>query len=158
MVDLTPLEKYIEEPDNFMIKYVPHEVKRLGVDKFLHLSMQSLDASKVWDNGMRPIQTNTYIYVRAITEIVYTINNYVEESDRDIWFTNLITQHNANLEYEKINPPVFYGGDKAEKAYKTKRNKVDKPARRRKDEPTAAELKLAAKVGKINALSIKLKH
>lgn len=39
MVDISPLKKYIETPDNFMIDYIPHEINRLGLDKFLHLSI-----------------------------------------------------------------------------------------------------------------------
>ena len=161
MVDLTPIEKYLEEPDNFMINYVPHEIKRLGLDKFLQYSIDSINASKVWPNGLRPIQTNTYIYVRAITELVYTINNYVEEKDKDKWFEKLLTQHSFNIEYEKTNPPIFYGGEKAERKFKQLRNKVSsehkKPRKRENNEPTAAEKKLAAKVFKINSLNIKLK-
>lgn len=159
MVDLTPIEKYIEKPDAFMIDYIPHEIKRLGLDKFLHISIAALDASKVWNDGLRPIQTISYIYVRAITEIVYTINNYVEnEADKDIWFKNLITQHEANIQYEKEHPPVDYEEKISKKRIKTKNVGERKTPRKGKDKPTVAQMKLTAKIGKINALNIKLKH
>ena len=160
MIDLTPIEKYIEKPDAFMIDYVPHEIKRLGLDKFLNISITALNSSKVWDNGMRPIQTISYIYVRAITEIVYTINNFVEnDADKDTWFKNLITQHEANIEYEKEHPPVYYEEKNDKRKIKTKTVSEHKTPRRRENNgPTAAEIKLATKIGKINALSIKLKH
>ena len=157
MIDLTPIEKYIETPDAFMIDYIPHEIKRLGLDKFLHISIAALDASKVWDDGLRPIQTTSYIYVRAITEIVHTINNYVEnEADKDIWFKNLITQHEANIQYEKEHPPVDYEVKTIKRIVKTKSANKN-PRRRDENKPTAAERKLAAKIGKINSLTFKIK-
>lgn len=158
MVDISSLNKYIEIPDNFMIDYIPHEIKRLGLDRFLDLSISSLDSSKVWPDGLRPIQTISYIYVRAITEIIYTINTYVKEENRDEWFVKLLTRHNANIEYEKEHPPVDYDVDKPKAKSKSGTTKQSTPRKRKKDEPTAAELKLAARVAKINALKINLKH
>ena len=157
MTDLSPIKKYIEEPDNFMINYIPQEIKRLGLDRFLHLSISSLDASKVWEDGLRPIQTISYIYTRAITEIVYTINTYVEEADRDTWFNNLITQHEANLEYEKEHPPVDYDADKPKAKSKSGTTKQSSPRRREKDKPTVAEVKLANRIAKINMLKLNIK-
>lgn len=155
MINIDILKQYIEEPDKFMISYVPHEITRLGLDKFLDISIKSLDASKIWVDGLRPIQTTSYIYVRAITEIVYTINTYVEsEEDKDKWFTQLLAQHNVNIEYEQTNPPVFYGGEKAEKKYKKSKAAISKPKKEKEHKETAAERKLAVKVLKINALSI----
>jgi len=157
MVDLSPIEKYIEQPDNFMVNYIPHEIKRLGLDRFLNISIAALDSSKVWEDGLRPIQTTSYIYVRAITEIVYAINTYVEESDRDIWFSNLITQHNANIEFEKLNPPVDYDAGKPKAKSKSGTTKQSSPRRREKDKPTAAEVKLANRIAKINMLKLNIK-
>ena len=157
MIDLTPIKNYIETPDAFMIDYIPHEIKRLGLDKFLHISIAALDASKVWDDRLRPIQTTSYIYVRAITEIVHTINNYVEnEADKDIWFKNLITQHEANVQYEKEHPPVDYEIKTIKRIVKTKSANKN-PRRRDENKPTAAERKLAVKIGKINSLTFKIK-
>ena len=158
MVNISSLDKYLETPDNFMINYIPHEIKRLGLDKFLHISIAALDASKVWEDGLRPIQTISYIYVRAITEIVYTINTYVtDEKDRDIWLNNLLIQHTNNLEYEKEHPPVDYDAGKPKPKSKSGTTKQSTPRRREKDKPTVAEIKLANHVAKLNMLNIKLK-
>lgn len=158
MVNISSLDKYLETPDNFMINYIPHEIKRLGLDKFLHISIAALDASKVWEDGLRPIQTISYIYVRAITEIVYTINTYItEEKDRDIWLNNLLIQHTNNLEYEKEHPPVDYDAGKPKAKSKSGTTKQSTPRKREKDKPTAAEIKLANHVAKLNMLNIKLK-
>lgn len=157
MVDLSPLQRYIEKPDNFMTNYIPHEINRLGLDRFLHISIAALDSSKVWEDGLRPIQTISYIYVRAITEIVYTINTYVEEADRDVWFNNLLTQHAANLEYEKEHPPVDYDAGKPKAKSKSGTTKQSAPRRREKDKPTVAETKLANKVAKLNLLKFNIK-
>ena len=154
---LTPIKQYIEEPDNFMINYVPHEVKRLGVEKFLDLSIKSLDASKVWSDGLRPIQTISYIYVRAITEIVYTILTFIDALEHSKWFDKLLVMHIFNIEYEKEHPPVDYDADKPKRS-KSGTTKQSTPCRKQKDKPTAAEIKLANHVAKINALRINLKH
>ncbi|MBP5446467.1 MAG: hypothetical protein J6Y28_09875 [Acholeplasmatales bacterium] len=141
-----------------MINYIPHEISRLGLDKFLHLSIASLNASKVWEDGLRPIQTISYIYVRAITEIVYTINTYVDESDRDTWFNNLLTQHKANLEFEKTTPPVDYDACKPKAKSKSGTTKQSTPRREKNNiEPTAKEIKLANKVAKLNLLKFNIK-
>lgn len=151
------LSKYIEEPDNFMINYIPHEIKRLGLENFLNISIKSLDASKVCPDGLRPIQTISYIYVRAITEIVYTIITYVDENDRDTWFNNLLTQHEANLEFEKTTPPIDYDADKPKAKSKSGTTKQSSPRRRENDKPTAAEIKLANKAAKLNLLKFNIK-
>lgn len=162
MVDISPLKKYIETPDNFMKDYIPHEINRLGLDKFLHLSISSLDASKVSAEGLRPIQTISYIYVRAITEIVYTIDKYVSEEDKDDWLTKLLIQHNANIEFEKTNPPIDYDEGKKKDKHKAKTKSSSKsgtksPRRRDESKPTNAEIKLANHVAKLNMLKLKIK-
>lgn len=162
MVDISPLKKYIETPDNFMKDYIPHEINRLGLDKFLHLSISSLDASKVSAEGLRPIQTISYIYVRAITEIVYTIDKYVSEKDKDDWLTKLLIQHNANIEFEKTNPPIDYDEGKKKDKPKAKTKSSSKsgtksPRRRDESKPTNAEIKLANHVAKLNMLKLKIK-
>lgn len=159
---LIPLKQYIEEPDTFMLSYIPHEINRLGVNKFLDISIKALDASKVWSDGLRPIQTISYIYVRAITEIVYTILTFVDPLERTKWIDKLLVRHVINIEYEKEYPPVDYDADKkhtVKTKISSKSNTTNKtPRRREKDEPTAAERKLAAHVAKINTLSFNIKH
>ena len=35
MIDLSPIKKYIDEPDSFMTNFVPHEIQSVGLDSFL---------------------------------------------------------------------------------------------------------------------------
>lgn len=157
MIDISPLEKYSEQPDNFMINYIPQEIKRLGLDRFLRISIDALDSSKVWDDGLRPIQTTSYIYVRAITEILYTINTYVDNiAERDKWFEDILTRHQANIEYEKEHPTINYDAGKKIKS-KSGTTKQSTPCKRKNDEPTVAQIKAANKVAKLNMLKINIK-
>lgn len=151
------LSKYIEEPDNFMINYIPHEIKRLGLENFLNISIKSLDASKVCPDGLRPIQTISYIYVRAITEIVYTVITYVDSFEWSKWFDKVLVVHALNLDYEKKNPPVDYDAGKPKAKSKSGTTKQSSPRRRENDKPTAAEIKLANKAAKLNLLKFNIK-
>ena len=35
MIDLSPIKAYIDEPDSFMLDFVPHEIESVGLEKFL---------------------------------------------------------------------------------------------------------------------------
>ena len=107
MIDLSPIQIYIDEPDSFMISFVPYEIQRVGLDSFLEHNFRSLDCTRVYKNGLRPMQTIGYPYRHTITETVFTIKNYVEENKQDEYFERLLKRHNDNLEYEQINPPIW---------------------------------------------------
>ena len=170
MIDLSPIQKYIDEPDSFMINFVPHEIQRVGLDSFLEYNFYSLDCTRVYKDGLRSMQTIGYPYRHAITEIVFTIKNYIEEDKQDEYFERLLKCHSDNLEYEQTNPPIWYGTEKDRRKYEKQYggNDSSKPKRKRtkqqdvdfSDSPkkqTAAEKKLAARVAKINSLSFKIK-
>ena len=170
MIDLNPIQKYVDEPDSFMTSFVQYEIQRVGVDSFLKHNFNSLDCTRIYDNGLRPMQTICYPYRHAITEIVFAIKNYVEENKQDEYFERLLKIHSNNLEYEQTNPPIWYGTEKDRRKYEKQYdgNNGSKPKRKRvkqqdadfSDMPkkqTTAEKKLAAKVAKINALSFKIK-
>lgn len=170
MIDLSPIQKYIDEPDSFMTSFVPHEIQRVGLDSFLEHNFHSLDCTRIFKDGLRPMQTIGYPYRHAITEIVFTIKNYVEKNKQDEYFERLLKCHSNNIEYEQINPPIWYGTEKDRSKYekqyegnyssKSKRKYVKQQDINFSDIPkkqTAAEKKLATKVAKINALSFKIK-
>ena len=170
MIDLSPIQKYIDEPDSFMTNFVPHEIQSVGLDSFLEYNFHSLDCTRICKDGLRPTQTIGCIYRRLITETVFAIENYVEENKQDEYFERLLKRHSDNLEYEQINPPIWYGTEKDRRKYekqydsndnsKSKRKTIKKQDVDLKDIPkkqTAAEKKLAARVAKINALSFKIK-
>ena len=170
MINLSPIQKYIDEPDSFMTRFVPHEIQSVGLDSFLEYNFRSLDCTRVYKNGLRPMQTIGHPYRRTITETIFTIKNYVEENKQDEYFERLLKRHSDNLEYEQTNPPIWYGTEKDRRKYEKQYggNNSSKPKRKRvkqqdvdfPDIPkkqTAAEKKLAARVAKINALSFKIK-
>ena len=170
MIDLSPIQKYIDEPDSFMTSFVPHEIQSVGLDSFLKYNFHSLDCTRVCKDGLRPMQTIGYPYRHIITETVFTIKNYIEEDKQDEYFERLLKRHSDNLEYEQTNPPIWYGTEKDRRKYEKQYNGNDnsKPKRKRVkqqdidflDMPkkqTVAEKKLAARVAKINALSFKIK-
>ena len=170
MIDLSPIQKYIDEPDSFMTSFVSYEIKSVGLDSFLEYNFHSLDCTRVCKDGLRPMQTIGYPYRHTITETVFTIKNYVEEDKQDEYFERLLKRHSDNLEYEQTNPPIWYGTEKDRRKYEKQYggNDSSKPKRKRtkqqdvdfSDMPkkqTVAEKKLAARVAKINALSFKIK-
>ena len=170
MIDLSPIQKYIDEPDSFMTSFVPHEIQSIGLDSFLEYNFHSLDCTRVCKNGLRPMQTIGYPYRHTITETVFTIKNYIEEDKQDEYFERLLKRHSDNLEYEKINPPVWYGTEKDRRNYEKKYGSIDgsKPKRKRgkqqnidfqdkSKKQTVAEQKLINKLNKINVLSFKIK-
>lgn len=170
MIDLSSIQKYIDEPDSFMTSFVLHEIQSVGLDSFLEYNFHSLDCTRVCKDGLRPMQTIGYNYRYVITETVFTIKNYVEEDKQDEYFERLLKRHSDNLEYEQTNPPIWYGTKKDRRKYEKQYSGSDssKPKRKRtkqqdidfSDMPkkqTIAEKKLAARVAKINALSFKIK-
>ena len=170
MIDLSPIQKYINEPDSFMTSFVPHEIQNVGLDSFLEYNFHSLDCTRVYKDGLRPMQTIGYPYRHTITETVFTIKNYVEEDKQDEYFERLLKRHSDNLEYEQTNPPIWYGTEKDRRKYEKQYSGSDSSKSKRKrtkqqdiafsDMPkkqTVAEKKLAARVAKINALSFKIK-
>lgn len=170
MIDLSSIQKYIDEPDSFMISFILHEIKNVGFYSFLEHNFHSLDCTRICKDGLRPMQTIGYPYRHTITKIVFTIKNYVEEDKQDEYFERLLKLHNDNLEYEQTNPPIWYGTEKDRRKYEKQysNSNSSKPKRKRAkqhdidfpDMPkkqTAAEKKLAARVAKINALSFKIK-
>ncbi len=162
MIDLSSIQQYIREPDAFMIEFVPHEIKSVGLNCFLEYSLKTLDCTCVWANGMRPMQTIGYPYMHEITQFVYTVKTYVETSEQDDWFNRLLKQHSINVEYEKTNPPKWYDKKTKDKFNKSVKSKVKVKDNKTKQTDTskklsAAEKKLAAKVAKLNSLSINIK-
>ena len=170
MIDLSPIQKYIDEPDSFMTSFILHEIKSVGLDLFLEHNFHILDCTRVYKDGLRPMQTIGYPYRHTITETVFAIKNYVEEDKQDEYFERLLKRHNDNLEYEQTNPPIWYGTEKDRRKYEKQYCGSDSSKPKRKcakqqdidssDIPkkqTVAEKKLAARVAKINALSFKIK-
>lgn len=168
MVDISPLNDYMDKSNTFISNFVDSEIKSVGLDCYLDYQFRRLNCANVYPNGMRAIQTIDHSYRVNIAETVYLIQNYVEECKRDEYFIKLLMLHQSNLEYEKQNPPIVYKQKVTKSKIKTKVDDIieDKPKRTKKKntttkekvpKQTAAERKLAAKVAKLNTLSFNIK-
>lgn len=168
MVDISPLNNYIDKFNTFIINFVDSEIKSVGLDCYLDYQFRRLDCTNVYLNGMKAIQTIDHSYRVNITETVYIIQNYIEESEHDKYMIKLLKLHQNNLEYEKQNPPIVYKQTITKNKTKIKNDDLteDKPKRTRSKSTTtkekvpkqsAAERKLAAKVAKLNTLSFNIK-
>lgn len=168
MVDISPLNDYIDKSDTFISNFVDSEIKNVGLDCYLDYQFRRLNCTNVYPNGMRAIQTIDHSYRVNITETVYLIQKYVEECKHDEYFIKLLTLHQNNLEYEKQNPPIIYKQKITKSKTKVKNDDIieDKPKHTKKKNTTtkekvpkqsAAERKLAAKVAKLNTLSFNIK-
>lgn len=156
MIDLSSLDNYMIDVDNDMTTFIAHEIAQIGVDAFIEYNYKNLDCTRVWNNGMRPMQTINYPYKYFLTEFIYIIQTYIPEELQNEWYNKLLIRHNANLEYEQLNPPIIY----KDKRIKTKnKDKLEKQQVKTKStyKISNAEKKLATKVAKLNMLSIKIK-
>lgn len=168
MVDISPLNNYIDKSDTFISNFVDSEIKSVGLNCYLDYQFRRLNCTNVYPNGMRAIQTIDHSYKVNITETVYLIQKYVEECERDKYFIKLLTLHQNNLEYEKQNPPIIYKQKITKSKTKIKNDDIieDKPKHTNKKNTTTkekahkqsvAERKLVAKVAKLNTLSFNIK-
>jgi len=133
---LSELEQYICSLDDVDHKMIDNRVAEKGIEGYLTQQLVYLDCTRVI-NGMRMMQTIGYPYQREISSYLYVLDKLEEynglSSDEEVrYYTNLLLErHRANLEYEKENPPVWYGGKKAKDKW-DKEHKSGKLPRKRK--------------------------
>lgn len=142
-MDVNDLEQYLCDLDNGDKVIIDNRVAEQGIEKYLTQQLIYLDCSRIKDN-MRLMQTIGYPYQREISSYLYALENQVnfltvEDSDvskfnKQEWIDKLLERHQANLEYEKENPPVWYGGKKAKDKWDREHNKL--PRRRKYAEQT----------------------
>lgn len=164
MIDFSLIEKYLIPIEPFYVDFIKLEIEKNGKDKTFENHLKLLDCTRMVD-GMRMQQTIGYVYMSDMTHIMHIIQEYFK-GEEDAKIQEVLDMHKRNLEYEQENPPIVYGGEKEkrklEKLIKSKTPRKGNGTKRiRYDEngepiKSAAERKLAARVGKINALSFKL--
>ena len=113
-MEITELRDYITTLDNSDHKMIDQRVAEIGIERYLTQQLVYLDCSRVLQ-GMRMMQTIGYPYQREISSYLYALET-VAGNDFDFdkeWINKLLERHQANLEYEKENPPIWYGGKKA---------------------------------------------
>jgi hypothetical protein len=134
-MEYTELRDYITSLDDSDHKIIDQRIAEKGIEGYLNQQLVYLDCSRVIQ-GMRMMQTIGYPYQREISSYLYALET-VAGNDFDFdkeWINKLLERHQANLEYEKENPPVWYGGKKAKEAFEGKTVKT--PRRRKSKEQT----------------------
>ena len=108
------LRDYITSLDDSDHKMIDQRVAEKGIEEYLNQQLVYLDCSRILQ-GMRMMQTIGYPYQREISSYLYALET-VAGNDFDFdkeWIDKLLERHQANLEFEKENPPIWYGGKKA---------------------------------------------
>ena len=111
---LKELDEYITSLDDADRHMIEQKIAEQGIEKYLTQQLVYLDCSRII-NDMRMMQTIGYPYQREISSYIYALET-VAGNDFDFdkeWIDKLLECHQANLEYEKENPPIWYGGKKA---------------------------------------------
>ena len=159
--------EYYTTLDNLDKSMADSNVAEKGIDKFLSQQLVYLDCSRILQ-GMRMMQTIGYPYRRELMIFFYVLDKAVwtdgkQDEHHKEWSDKLIALHEANLKYEEINPPVWYGGKKAKEKFEAKPIKT--PRRRKSKEQTLpsmdkevkAQATLKAKLAGYANISFKIK-
>lgn len=149
------IKKYHTDLDEADKAMIDRRVKEKGIEEYLNQQLVYLDCSRIIQ-GMRMMQTIGYPYKREICSYLYVIHSCSDidydiiddKHNREYWESKLIERHNANIEYEKENPPVWYDGKpKKNGKRKPKAKEGDMfPEESKKAKISKAEAKLKAKL------------
>lgn len=159
MVDLSSINQYMIELDDIALRMVESSIKENGsLEAAFRKQLFYLDCSRVYSNGMRPMQTIGYPYRREMSAAIY-IAEQMEETLKEQFLIELIELHQRNIEYEKINPPIWYDGEKGKKKFEEGLKKL--PRRRNGDskpkKETSIERKIREKKVKLSLLTVNFK-
>ena len=147
------IKKYHTELDDVDREMINKNVADKGIEEYLNQQLIYLDCSRILQ-GMRMMQTIGYPYKREICSYLYVLDkleayNTLASNEEVKYYVKCLTDlHQANLEYEKENPPVWYDG-KPKKGGKRKPKTKEGdlfPEETKKAKMSKAESKLAAKL------------
>ena len=142
------VKKYHIDLDDADKAMIDRRVEEKGIEEYLNQQLVYLDCSRVIQ-GMRMMQTIGYPYKRELCSYIYAVSGLAEDPESEqVWIDKLIERHNANIEYEKENPPVWYDG-KPKKGGKRKPKAKEGdvfPEETKKTKISKAEAKLKAKL------------
>lgn len=159
MIDLNSINQYMIELDDIALRMVESSIKENGsLEAAFRKQLFYLDCSRVYSNGTRPMQTIGYPYRREMSAAIY-IAEQMEETLKEQLLLELIELHQRNIEYEKLNPPVWYDGEKGKKKFEQGLKKL--PRRRNGDskprKETSIERKIKEKKVKLSLLTVNFK-
>ena len=142
------IKTYHTDLDDYDKAMIDKKVAEKGIEEYLNQQLIYLDCSRILQ-GMRMMQTIGYPYKREISSYVYALSDLAEDLEcEQVWINKLIERHQANLEYEKENPPIWYDGKpKKNTTRKRKYKEADMfPEETKKAKISKAESKLKAKL------------
>lgn len=117
MVNLDILNKYMITFDDFSLNIIKGNIEEIGsIEAAFNKQLFYLDCSRVYPDGTRPMQTIGYPYRRELAAAIYMAQQ-MEDAIKEEWLLKLIELHQKNIEYEKINPPIWYDGEKGKKKF-----------------------------------------
>lgn len=141
-------DEYIVETDSdWNVDYMINEINANDITELLDKLIDRIDCTKVYPSGLRVMQTIGYPYKREITRYLFVLNNVEDEEVKQEYYQKLIDRHNANIEYEKDNAPVWYS-----KKYKLANE------RKAKERTSKVTKSRAAKLTKEQKASLTLKE
>lgn len=141
------VSQYYTELDEVDKRMIDEKVAEKGIEEYLNQQLIYLDCTRIIQ-GMRMMQTIGYPYKREIMSYAYALSGLAEDPDYEQkWINKLIERHNANLEYERTNPPVWYDGKPKKVCKRKQKNKEGDifPEETKKAKISKAEAKLKAK-------------
>lgn len=146
------LDSYITSLDKADCSLIDSRIAEKGIERYLTQQLIYLDCSRII-NGMRMMQTIGYPYQREISSYIYAVEMHAVH--KHIWENKLIELHHANLEYEKENPPIWYGGKKAKDKWDKEHKDNKLPRKRKSKEQTipgmGKEISSAEKLKRLSA-------
>ena len=149
-------KKYLIPLDEDAIASINNSVAEKGIEEYLAQQLVYLDCSRIINNH-RMMQTIGYPYKREISCYIYALENNLPSVEHKFEYMNkLYALHDKNIEYEKTNPPVWYGGKKPTKLPRRKKYTEQTIAGMGKDLSNSERLKrLSSSFGNLN-FAIKL--
>lgn len=147
MTDITAIQDYIRECDEFDVTLIDRDVQNKGKDEVWKTRYNYIDCTRIGNNNLRLMQTIGVPYIINMSNLIYIINKYFQD-EKDDKLQLLVERHKENLEYEKEHPPIWYG-DKHEKTSKRKPKVKERdmfPEETKKAKISKAEAKLKAKL------------
>ena len=106
---------------NREIAKIEENISKKGYNGVLHEVYDNMDCTIVFADGSRPLMTNCFLYEYFLAIINYCLSN-AERTEEIIEIENLINERiQANIDFEKENPPIIYSKKSTKKSTKTGR-------------------------------------
>lgn len=170
MINVDVLKPYLLQMEDRAFALVKQDIENLGVEDAFSKYLTYMDCTRWSKSGtFRLMQTIGFPYCKAITELIWIVENHISEKDKESYIAIIITQHEKNVAYEVEHPPVWYSNKKTskkdyQKEYDASNNGKPKRSRKYKEQTidgfskeTVAERKIKQHVAKINVLKFNIK-